>query len=229
MDSKVEKLINDLKQLNTQLPELRDLYWLKIDRYSEVELQRGVAFDEKFEQQRDKLCRMIDSFTVFVEKSFAPSAEEIAREKALQKLRAEFSGFDDWNEEAKKALLEREIQAFPTVPKSKCETTSCQMENKKVLLLLRVIFPDGTEIANRNATLTFVQAIKKIGIERVVQLKMGRELVREDTNFSGKSARPVSIENYYIDTHSSTSEKKMYLDKISQQLNLNLKVEISES
>jgi hypothetical protein len=46
------------------------------------------------------------------ETELAPKAVKIALEKALQKLRAEFSGFDDWNEEAKKALLEREIQTI---------------------------------------------------------------------------------------------------------------------
>jgi hypothetical protein len=98
--------------LNVQLPELRDLYWLKIDRYNEADQQRGVAFDEKFEQYRGKLFRVIDSFSAFIEKSFAPSAEEMAKEKAIQKLRAEFPGFDEWNEEAKKALLEREMKTI---------------------------------------------------------------------------------------------------------------------
>jgi hypothetical protein len=112
MTEQIEKILDELKAIQAKLPELRDLFWLKIDRYSESDQQRGVAFDEKFEQQRNKLFRVIDSFTAFIEKSFAPTDEEVMREKALQKLRAEFLGFDDWNEEAKKALLEREITDF---------------------------------------------------------------------------------------------------------------------
>ena len=69
-----------------------------------------MAFDEKFERQCEKLFRRIDSFSAFIKRSFAPSAEELAKEKALEKLRSEFPGFDEWNEEAKRALLEREIQ-----------------------------------------------------------------------------------------------------------------------
>ena len=110
MTEQIEKILAELKVIQAKLPELRDLFWLKIDRYNEADQQRGVAFDDKFEQQRDKLFRVIDSFSAFIEKSFAPSAEEVAREKAIQKLRAEFSGFDDWNEEAKKALLDREMK-----------------------------------------------------------------------------------------------------------------------
>jgi hypothetical protein len=112
MTEQIENILAELKAIQAKLPELRDLFWLKIDRYNEADQQRGVAFDEKFEQQRDKLFRVIDSFSSFIEKSFAPSAEEVARKKALQKLRAEFSGFDDWNEEAKKVLLEREMQSI---------------------------------------------------------------------------------------------------------------------
>jgi len=130
MKEKVEKFINELKQLNNQLPELRDLFWLNIDRYNETDQQRGVAFDEKFEQQRDKLFRVIDSFSVFIEKSFAPSAEELAKEKALQKLNAEFPGFGDWNEEAKKALLEREIQAISVKIPQRIVTKSAEEPNR---------------------------------------------------------------------------------------------------
>jgi hypothetical protein len=95
MTERIENILAELKAIQAKLPVLRDLFWLKIDRYNEADQQRGMAFDEKFEQQRDKLSRMINSFSVFIEKSFTPSAEEMAKEKALQKLRAEFSGFDN--------------------------------------------------------------------------------------------------------------------------------------
>jgi hypothetical protein len=50
MNSKVEKFINGLKQLNTQLSELREYFWLGIDRNDETEWQRGFLFDSKFEK-----------------------------------------------------------------------------------------------------------------------------------------------------------------------------------
>jgi hypothetical protein len=95
MIKQIENILAELKAIQVKLPELRDLFWLKIDRYNEADQQRGVAFDEKFEQQYDKLFKVINSFTAFIEKSFAPSVEDVAKEKALQKLRAEFSGFDE--------------------------------------------------------------------------------------------------------------------------------------
>jgi hypothetical protein len=54
MTEQIEKILDELKAIQAKLSELRDLFWLKIDRYRESDQQRGVAFDEKFEQQRNK-------------------------------------------------------------------------------------------------------------------------------------------------------------------------------
>ena len=103
MTEQIKNIISELNAIQAKLPELRELFWLKIDRYNEAEQQRGVAFDERFEQQRKKLFRTIEAFSAFIEKSFAPTSEEVAKEKALQKLCTEFPSFNDWNEVAKKA------------------------------------------------------------------------------------------------------------------------------
>jgi hypothetical protein len=292
MTEQIENILAEIKAIRAKLPELRDLFWLKIDRYNEADQQRGVVFDERFEQQRDKLFRVIDSFTAFIEKSFAPTAEEIAREKALQKLRAEFPGFEDWNEEAKKALLDKEVKKISTsqneLPNSALgfnkRSIKEELQNLTILngnhfseeflefykhldpkpsthhaqkfivrnylleqgydealirsikkdhkpksspKILRVVFPDGTIIEEQKAALTFVKTIEKIGTKNVEQLKI-ESIIRSDNQFD-VIAQITQIGNFYINTHSSTIEKKRYLDLISQQLNLNLKVEISET
>ena len=130
MTEQVGNILAEFKAIQAKLPEFRDLFWLKIDRYNETDQQRGAAFDEKFEQQRKKLIRVIDSFSAFIEKSFAPSAEEVAKEKTLQKLRTEFSGFDNWNEEAKKALLEREMKAAPVKIPQRMVSKSSKVPNR---------------------------------------------------------------------------------------------------
>lgn len=228
MTVQIKNLLSELNAIQAKLPELRELFWLKIDRYNTVDQQHGQAFDERFEQQHSKLVRTIESFTAFIEKSFAPTADELAKESAVQKLCTELTGFNDLNEEVKKALLDREIKIQRNAVKTPKETIVRQSGNKKTPLLLRVIFSDGTEIAENKATHTFIKTIEKIGIQRVFKLKMGREIIREDTNFKGNSVKLKKCENYYIDIHSSTYEKKMYLDKISQQLKLNLKVQTLE-
>lgn len=55
MAEQINNILAELKLIQTKLPELRDLFWLKIDRYSEIDQQRGIVFDEKFEQQRNRL------------------------------------------------------------------------------------------------------------------------------------------------------------------------------
>jgi hypothetical protein len=292
MIKQIENILAELKAIQVKLPELRDLFWLKIDRYNETDKQRGVAFDEKFEQQRDKLFRAIDSFTAFIEKSFAPSAEDVAKEKALQKLRAEFPGFDEWNEEAKKALLEREMNGFletySKIADNSMESSKRikeELQNLTILngddfsenflnfyqnldptpsthnaqkyivrnYLLRqgydehlvnslkkfilksppkkliVKFPDGTEINDKYAANTLSETIKRIGIEKVIDLGIivnKNPFISQDKD-SFRSA--TFVENgYYVNTYSSTIAKKQQLDNISNCLNLNLIVEISE-
>jgi hypothetical protein len=230
MTEQIENILAELKAIQAKLPELRDLFWLKIDRYNEADQQRGVAFDDKFEQQRDKLFRVIDSFSAFIEKSFAPTSEEVAREQALQKLRVEFPGFDDWNEEAKKALLDREI-ATKLLIMTKIQNTKIDKVtkfddfNKKTPPRnLIVTFHDGTEISNKYATISLIETIKKIGINKISELNLpyistNRDILRTATE----------IENgYFIETNTSTRDKKRQLDEISNRLDLNLKIEISE-
>jgi hypothetical protein len=112
MTEPIKNILAELKAIQAKLPELRDLFWFEIDRYDNVDRQRGEVFDEKFERQSHNLFRAINNFAGFIEKSFTPTIEEVARKKAIEKLRAEFPSFDDWNAEAKNALIEREIKTF---------------------------------------------------------------------------------------------------------------------
>jgi hypothetical protein len=293
MTERIKNILAELKAMQAELPELRDLFWLKIDHYDEAEQQRGVEFDEKFEQQCGKLVRAIDSFTAFIEKSFTPSAEEIAKEKARQKLRAEFPNFDDWNKEAKKALLEREMNELlksggkvsdntigfskskikeelqnltvlngdnfsdefltfynsldPTPATHNFQKFSVRnylleqgydenlvdslkrITQKKTPTKLKVSFPDGIEITDEYASKTLAETIKKIGAKKVSDLNMifnSAPLISQDKD----SLRVATFieDGYYVNTHSPTGIKKQQLDKISQYLGLDLKVEITE-
>ena len=44
MTEQIKQIIDELRTIQAKLPELRDLYWLKIDRYNETDQQRGVVF-----------------------------------------------------------------------------------------------------------------------------------------------------------------------------------------
>jgi hypothetical protein len=58
MTEQVENILAELKAIQAKLPELRDLFWLKIDRYDEDDRQRGEMFDGKFERQITNLRKI---------------------------------------------------------------------------------------------------------------------------------------------------------------------------
>jgi hypothetical protein len=117
MIEQIDNYIEDIKSIKTRLPELRDYFWFKIDRYNEFDRQRGEIFDEKFEKQSANLCRVIESFVSFVEKSFAPSPQEIAKmEAALNAI--EFVS----DEETKKVVWKSIMGNIPMISKKEIET-----------------------------------------------------------------------------------------------------------
>lgn len=55
MTEQIKNIQSELNAILAKLPELRELFWLKIDRYNEVDQQRGVVFDERFEHSELKI------------------------------------------------------------------------------------------------------------------------------------------------------------------------------
>ena len=94
---------------------------------------------------------------------------------------------------------------------------------------LRVAMPDGSIIACKTATETFIRVIERIGVERVrtLGLKFCKVPIISNTRDAkyGTAQHPTSG-GWLILTHSSTLAKKRQLDKISTALNLHLKVDI---
>ena len=106
MTERVEKFVTDLKQLSNQLSEMRDYYWLDIDRSSDADRQKGILFDEKFEKVNELFQKTEKSVCKFLEDAFNDPERE-ARKKAIKLLYEEFPNFKDWNEDAKNALIEK--------------------------------------------------------------------------------------------------------------------------
>ncbi len=94
--------------------------------------------------------------------------------------------------------------------------------------VLRVTFPDGTIIADKKAKVTFAETIKRIGLMKVRNLGIAFCHVPIVSNTLDKKYGQAQIpvgDGLYVMTHSSTNDKKKQLDKISQELNIGLKVE----
>ncbi len=100
---------------------------------------------------------------------------------------------------------------------------------------LIVVFPDGTEIAEKTAAETMVKVVKMIGVtevRKVVEdhkLKFNKVPVisnRRDAKY-GKSQKDLG-NGWLLITHSNNPMKKAFLDKVSDVLHLRLKVTLNE-
>lgn len=104
---------------------------------------------------------------------------------------------------------------------------------KSKAFILRVKFPDGTVIEEKNATDTCIKCIKKIGVERVRKVVIEHHLVfcnvpvisnRRDSKY-GSSQRDLGG-GWLLMTCTPNPRKKKFLDKVSKVLGLGLKTEI---
>lgn len=98
----------------------------------------------------------------------------------------------------------------------------------KPLSIMRVIFPDGTEICESRAVDTLVEALHKIGYERVqsVDIKcQGFPFVLKQNPNPGDSRWRDSGYGYFVCVNTSTDAKIKILNKVAQQLGIALKIE----
>ncbi|GAP21633.1 hypothetical protein [Leptolinea tardivitalis] len=135
------------------------------------------------------------------------------REK-LEKLRDEWNrGFDITT---RQRVNSKKIERHIPLAKKKGKTG------------LRITFSDGTQIKEKTAALSFVNAINKIGVERVKSLnfvvnKIPLVCLYKDKRYGPSQYR---LGQYYIITHSSTLEKKSILQDISKKINEKIEIEI---
>ena len=100
---------------------------------------------------------------------------------------------------------------------------------------MSVLFPDGTIVAEKTAAETLVTVVKKIGVAEVRKVVEEKKLVfckvpvisnRRDTKY-GKTQRDLG-DGWLLITHSNNLMKKRFIDKVSNTLDLGLKVTIKE-
>ncbi len=99
---------------------------------------------------------------------------------------------------------------------------------------IRVTFPDGMVIENSVVWKTLAETIKRIGLERVEKLKIPgiekRNILLVDTHPTTdviyKKSQKSIAPGYYLLTYNNTEQKAIYLERISDELHLNLKIEL---
>jgi len=95
---------------------------------------------------------------------------------------------------------------------------------------LQVTFPDGVVCCESNATKTFIRTLQHVGLKCVSELQsiraLGHPLVSIQKNESAGSVR--EIDEYYIETRSSTETKAKYIRSIASNLNIDIMVNVIE-
>ncbi len=131
----------------------------------------------------------------------------------------------------RKRNFTEQMETIEIVPNPKVEhnigTIKRNSPTKSAKTNLRVTFPNGKVVENRFAYETLQEVVMIVGIEKVRPLAIvqcGVPLISnaQDDFYNQKEI----AKGLYLITHSSTGQKKQQIEKISEALNLNLKVEI---
>lgn len=125
----------------------------------------------------------------------------------------------------------KEIVQDPIVEHGERKTKREEKIERSPASDMTVSFPDGTVIAEKHANDTLEKVVRKIGVARVRQVVETQGLVmckvpvisnRRDNKY-GHTQRDLG-NGWLLMTHSNNKMKKAFLEKVSQELDLKLKI-----
>lgn len=96
---------------------------------------------------------------------------------------------------------------------------------------IKVTYPNGSSVCNNSATLTFLDALRSIPVERLgeVSLMVGRRKLISQEIYPGLEKDMKEIcRGWYVNTQSDVAQKYLQLRSINDELGLGLKLEIGE-
>jgi len=95
--------------------------------------------------------------------------------------------------------------------------------------LLKVTFHDGTVVCYKNSTTTFVEALRRIGVENLAQVNLELchlPLFTKEIYPRFKDYLKPLDDGWYVNTQSDTTQKYLQLVSVKNQLGLDINVEI---
>lgn len=226
------------------------LYLLKMSRlndlYKAMETLRkeGLPVNEDLERKANEIEEEIIKKEILpiLTKSIEPALQPVQRELVLvvdyipgQPISVHLSrkrNFTADMPDAKEIVVDPEVAHDQRDSKSTDDKDKIQRGSARDMA---VFFPDGTIIAEKTAVDTLMATVKKIGVARVRQvveeynLKFCKVPVisnRRDAKY-GKSQKDLG-NGWLLITHSNNPMKKKFIEKVSQVLNLGIKVTLNE-
>ena len=200
----LEQKINVFKEYGSEVPEKlqKELDQLKKD-YEKIEIT-----GQFIPQLQNFLCELKEKFVFQNNFSFLVNYGKNNEFEIL---------FDDQIYKTTKPE-NKEVEGRKTAkPIRKIKTITPTREK------ISVTFPDNTKIDGNNVTTTYVECIRKIGVENIKQLNIVRSgvpLISETTHSLYKQK---NIDGYWVMSNLATKDKLSVLQQIDKLLNLNLK------
>lgn len=201
--------IKKLKELGTKLPdELLD----EVDR-----VEQKIISDEVIPLLTDAIEPILSQ----IQRNLVLVVEYIPDEPLLVKMsrKRSFNTENDGYEEVEdNAVPKKEVvkkSGYTQAPHTKSKRTN-----------ILVTFPDGVKIQNRYAFQTLMATIERIGINRAEKLGIKQNGIYLLSRTKDDFYQQHKLGELFLLTQTSTKDKKKVIQKISDRLNLNLKVEI---
>ena len=203
--------------------------------------KEGLPVDENLEKKANELEEEIIKKEILpvLSKTIEPALQPVKRELVLvvdyvpgRPLSVHLSRKRNFAAELTDA---KEILLDPEVTHRSRNSNSDDKIERGPARDMSVIFPDGTVIAEKTAAETLVAVVRKIGVARVrkvveeYNLKFCKVPVisnRRDAKY-GKSQRDLG-DGWLLITHSNNPMKKAFIEKVSEILNLGIKVTLKE-
>ena len=203
--------------------------------------KEGLPVDENLEKKANELEEEIIKKEILpvLSKTIEPALQPVKRELVLvvdyvpgRPLSVHLSRKRNFAAELTDA---KEILLDPEVTHRSRNSNSDDKIERGPARDMSVIFPDGTVIAEKTAAETLLAVVRKIGVARVrkvveeYNLKFSKVPVisnRRDAKY-GKSQRDLG-DGWLLITHSKKKKKKAFIEKVSEILNLGIKVTLKE-
>lgn len=167
----------------------------------------------------------------------APAKQETGDEKMKRPIGKKEALFKERQEKAKKELEKAEKSGnlihvdIPIEKLNSPKKTEGKIQVREKRKRIRFSFPDGTQVCNASATKTMIDAICKIGVERVAQLNMEVchvPLVAQEINPRYARWTKRIDDKWFLMAQGDTKQKYMQMVSIIKQLGIDVKVELGD-
>ncbi len=181
--------------------------------------------EQKWEQNFSTIPKITDLLTKFIDTLLKKENSNLTIDKSRIHKFVERKISTLFNSEYKNIIENKEI-INPSQNPINQNDNNYNIQNNSQRRKIKVILPSGEIINYNNVTDTFIETIKRAGVENVRRLNLKSLGVDFISTVKHPRYNQRQIGKYYIMVNLSTLIKHRYLQEINRRLNLGLKIEL---